>query len=142
MERALGLERQGDAAGHDQQRADQHRRPGLLAEHDDGERDREERGDAERDRRSRRARLPDGHGDEEVREAGGDRAGEEERQETVERDAALDRSGHAEDGEGRHLHEERGDGGGHEWRNEREAHGDRHRAEERGRDERERDGVH
>ena len=40
------------------------------------------------------------------------------------------------------LHEERADRRRHERRDEREAHGDGHRAEERGRDEREGDRVH
>ena len=62
--------------------------------------------------------------------------------EAVERDAALDRRGHAQDGERRDLHEERADGSRNERRDERKADGDGHRAEERGRDEREEDGVH
>ena len=60
----------------------------------------------------------------------------------VEGDASLDRGRHAEDGEGRDLHEERADGSGHHRRDEREAHGHRHRAEERRRDERKQDGIH
>ena len=114
----------------------------ALVEHGDGERDGEQRRHTERDRGPRRARLADPESDEEVRETGCDRAGEEEREQAVERHPPLDRSGDAEDAERRDLHEERANCGGHERRDEREAHGDGHRPEERRGNEREGDGVH
>src|SRR6188472_93795 len=140
--RTLRLERQSDPAAHDEERAEEHRGVRPFVEGDDRDRHREERRGPERDRRTRGAGLADPQRDEDVREPRRDRAREEKRGDARERHASLHDGRGAEHRERRDLHEERADGGRYERRAEREADGDRHRSEERGRDKREEDSVH
>ena len=79
MTRPVRLERERDAAAHDQHGAEQHRRAGPLVEDEHGDGHGEQRRHAERDGRPRRSGLADPDRDEEVREPGRDRAGEQER---------------------------------------------------------------
>ena len=129
-----------DAAEDDQDGADEHARLRGLVEQNERDRDGEERRRADRDRRARRAGVADREREEELREAGAEHAGEQERPDAAEVDVAGD------DERQRH-HERRQDrqqraGLRVRARDEREPDRDRHRAEERGRGDREHDRVH
>ena len=73
------LERKRGAAGDDQRRPDQE--PGIerLVQHDERDRDRDQRRGADQDRRPRRPGVADGEDEEDLRAAGDENADQEER---------------------------------------------------------------
>ena len=144
MLRTPALPRELDAAGDDQDRSCEQRRPDRLAEEDEGDRDRDERRRAEDDGRARGAGLPDRESHEQLPGAGLKHARQRERPRAGDVQPArrgLGRGGHERDGERAGDGRERRERG---VRPPREAHAqaDAHRPEEQGGGEGERDRGH